>query len=76
MLDKFLSWMERRAEMKCRRKLGGIPVLMVLYQPEKPKPNVVFQCHPALEDDEYLMAEFAVIAEHIREVHSDISVVM
>lgn len=69
MIGKFLNWLVKLAERRCYRKLGGIPIMWILYKPHIPKPNVFFNLHPTLRQDEQLTAMFQEIADRIREVY-------
>ncbi len=65
MLNWFVQWAERR----CYRKLGGIPLLWITYNPHLPKPNVVCSVHPTLKEDEQLKVMFEEMADRVREVY-------
>ena len=66
MLDKLVKYFENRA----RKKMGGIPLMNIIYKPEQDIPNVVFNVHPSLAEDEYLITRFQEIADYFRENHS------
>ena len=42
MLNRLIDKLEK----KCQRKMGGIPMLWVIYKPDKPVPNMEFRLHP------------------------------
>ena len=41
LIDKLTDYWEK----KCQREMGGIPMLWVVYKPEKPVPNMEFRLH-------------------------------
>lgn len=59
-------------EKKCQRKMGGIPLLWVLYQPEKPIPNILFRPHPMFNGDEQLKQQCKVLADYMRETYPEL----
>ena len=54
-------------EKKCQREMGGIPLLWVIYKPEKPVPNMEFRLHPMFIEDEYLNCIFKEAANYMRD---------
>ena len=62
-LDKFVSWAKRRAT----RKLGGVPVVWVLYRPWEPPPNVYYHVNPECKKDLWLAERMREMADYIRE---------
>ena len=67
LLNKFLSWLEKRAEKMAIKKLGGIPLLWVIFKPWEKEPNVWFYPHPSIKHDDFLSKHFTEIAGYIRE---------
>jgi hypothetical protein len=56
-----------KLEKKCQRKMGGIPMLWVIYKPDKPVPNMEFRLHPMFKDDIALNTAFKDIADYMRD---------
>lgn len=54
-------------EKKCQRKMGGIPLLWVIYKPEKPVPNMEFRLHPMFNGDKFLNDIFKIVADYMRD---------
>ena len=54
-------------EKKCQKEMGGIPMLWVIYQPDKPIPNMVFRPHPMFNGDTALNAKCKELAEYMRD---------
>lgn len=48
------------------KKMGGIPLLWVIYQEDKPKPNVIFKLHPMFKGDWFLNETFEMVADYMR----------
>jgi len=63
LIDKLTDYWEK----KCQRKMGGIPLLWVIYKPEKPVPNMEFRLHPMFIEDEYLNYIFKEAANYMRD---------
>ncbi len=60
---RFLQWLVDTAERRAIRKLGGIPILWVIYKPWEPEPNIYFHTHGVDKRLDGLMQQ---MAEHIR----------
>ena len=67
MLNWFLIKLTDHWEKKCQKEMGGIPLLWVIYDPDKPKPNILFKLHPMFSDDKALNSAFKGVAEYMRE---------
>ena len=63
LLDKLLN----RWEKKCKEKMGGIPLLWVIYHPERPIPNIDFSPHPMFRGDAILNGKCKEMAEYMRD---------
>ena len=63
-----LNWLKR----KLKRKVGGVLIAWVVYKPEEEQPNVYFNLHPDMREDELLHENFKGIAEHIRTYYGDL----
>lgn len=46
MINKILDCIVKRLENKSRKKFGGELIMLVVYKPDNPKPNVIFNVHP------------------------------
>lgn len=62
-----LNLLTRLSEKYARWRLGGIPLMWIIYKPDKPKPNVIVNLHYAIKMDAELTRKFAELAEMIRE---------
>lgn len=71
MIDKLLDRLVGHYEKKCKKKLGGIPLLWLIYQTDKEPPNIIFNLHPDIKHDLYLNKQFTEIADYIRENYKD-----
>lgn len=71
MIDKLLDKLVKRYENKARKKVGGIPLIHLIYKPEKEIPNMIFYMHPSIKQDEYLNVRMKEIADHLRENYTD-----
>ena len=49
MLNKLLEWLIKHYKNKSRKKFGGELIMWVVYKPDKPIPNVIFNVHPELK---------------------------
>ena len=67
MLSRFLTKLTDHWEKKCKKQMGGIPLLWVIYDPDKPAPNIIFKLHPMFADDIALNSAFKGVAEYMRE---------
>lgn len=67
-----LNWLEKVLEKRAIRKLGGIPLLWIIYKPELKEKNVIFHLYPSIKHDEYLNSKFSEIADYIRENYPEI----
>jgi len=67
MLNWFLTKLTDHWEKKCKKNMGGIPLLWVIYDPEKPKPNIHFSIHPMFSGDAILNGKFKDIADYMRD---------
>jgi len=52
--------------------MGGIPILWVIYQPDKPVPNMAFRAHPMFSGDAVLNAKCKDIAEYMRDKYLEV----
>lgn len=68
----FLDKLTNHWERKCKRKMGGIPLLWVIYQPQNPVPNIVFKLHPMFTGDQYLNQQFKEIADYMRSNYAEL----
>jgi len=66
MLNWFLNKLTDHWEKKCQKKIGGIPMLWVIYEPDKPVPNMIFYPHPMFSGDTILNAKCKDIADYMR----------
>lgn len=66
-----LNWINKKLEKKSLNELGGIPILWLVYQPNKPEPNMEYKLHPSIKHDEYLKNQFKEIADYLRENYCD-----
>ena len=66
MLNWFLTKLTDHWEKKCKKKMGGIPMLWVIYQPDKPVPNMIFKLNPMFSGDAFLNENFKQVAEYMR----------
>ena len=66
LINKLIKYLENRA----KKKLGGIPLMWLIYNPEQPIPNMIFKLHPSIEHDEYLQREFKAISDYVRDKYS------
>jgi len=66
MLNWLLTKLTDHWEKKCKKEMGGIPLLWVIYKEDKPVPNIYFQLHPMFADDKYLNDTFKFIADYMR----------
>ena len=62
-----LNLLSRLSEKYARWRLGGIPIMWIIYKPHLPKPNVVVNLHYEIEQDAELTRKFTELAEMIRE---------
>ena len=62
-----LNLLSRLSEKYARWRLGGIPIMWIIYKPHLPVPNVVVSKHPDIEVDAVLSDKCAELAELIRE---------
>lgn len=67
LLDKIIKYYE----IRCKKELGGIPLLWVIYKTDKEPPNIIFNLHPDIRHDDYLNKQFTEIADYIRENYKD-----
>ena len=67
MYDFLLRFFEKRSA----KKLGGVPLLWMIYKPDQPIPNMIFKLHPSIEQDEYLNKQFKEISDYLREKYCD-----
>lgn len=72
MFNWFLTKLTDYWEKKCRKEMGGIPMCWVIYQPEKPKPNMVFKLHPMFNGDKFLNEAFKIIADYMRDKYLEV----
>lgn len=70
MIDKILDKLVKYYENRARKKIGGIPLMNIIYKPEQDIPNVVFNVHLSLAEDEYLTTRFQEVADCFRENYS------
>lgn len=70
-MKTILSWINRKIERRSLRELEGIPLLWLLYQPNKPEPNMEYRLHPSIRQDEYLKKQFKDIADYLRANYTD-----
>lgn len=62
-----LNFLSRLPEKYARWRLGGIPIMWIIYKPHLPVPNVVVNLHFEIEQDAELTRKFTELAEMIRE---------
>ena len=67
MLDRAVKYFENRA----RKKMGGIPLMWLVYKPELEAPNMIFNMHPSIMKDEYLNIRMKEMADYLRENYTD-----
>ena len=67
MLNWFLTKLTDHWEKKCKKKMGGIPMLWVIYQPDKPIPNMIFKLNPMFHGDVLLNDTFREVADYMRD---------
>ncbi|NLF83449.1 MAG: hypothetical protein GX568_05655 [Candidatus Gastranaerophilales bacterium] len=72
MLNWFLTKLTDYWEKKYQKQMGGIPMCWVIYQSDKPKPNMVFSLHPMFADDELLNSTFKGIADYMRDKYLEV----
>jgi len=72
MFNWFLTKLTDHWEKKCQKEMGGIPMLWVIYQPDKPVPNMIFRLHPMFNGDMILNAKCKDIAEYMRSNYSEV----
>ena len=48
MLSKIIDLMVKYYENKSRKRFGGELIMWVVYKPDQPEPNVIFNVHPDL----------------------------
>ena len=65
--DNMLDWLRKLS----RKHHKGILIGWIVYKPEIESPNVFFNMHPDLANDEYLSSQCKLIAEHIRKYYGD-----
>lgn len=58
-----LDWINRKLERKSIDEMGGIPLMWLIYQPNKSVPNMEFRLHPSIKHDEYIGTRFKEIAD-------------
>lgn len=66
MLNWFLTKLTDHYEKKCKKQMGGIPLLWIIYQEDNPMPNVIFKLHPMFSGDALLDDTFKKVAEYMR----------
>jgi len=66
MLNWFLTKLTDHYENKCKKEMGGIPLLWVIYHPDKPIPNIDFRPHPMFTGDMFLNEKCKEIADYMR----------
>lgn len=66
-----LDWINKRLERKSMNKMGGIPLMWLIYQPNKPEPNMEFRLYPSIKHDEYIGTRLKEIADYLRENYCD-----
>ena len=66
-VDKLTQYFEDRA----REKMGGVPLMWLVYKPELDVPNMIFNMHPSIMKDEYLNVRMKEIADHLRDNYTD-----
>ena len=66
MLNLFLTKLTDHWEKKCQKKMGGIPLLWVIYKEDEPIPNIYFRLHPMFAGDKVLNESFKTVAEYMR----------
>lgn len=66
-----LSWINRQLERKSVKKMGGIPLMWLIYKIDQPEPNMEFRLHPSIEHDEYLKKQFGDIADYLRDNYDE-----
>jgi len=66
-----LNWLPTKLtdhwEKKCKKQMGGLPLLWVIYHPDRPVPNIGFKLHPMFTGDEFLKHLFNIAADHMRD---------
>ena len=67
MIDKVLDKLVKYFENRARKKMGGIPLMWLVYEPELEAPNMIFNMHPSIIKDEYLNIRMKEIADYLRE---------
>lgn len=75
MKGKLINWvwdaLARYYEKKCKREIGGIPMLWAIYKTDSPPPNIFFSVHPCFNGDEWLSGRFKEIADYMREHYKE-----
>ncbi len=66
-----LDWINRRLERKSVKKMGGIPLMWLIYKVDQSEPNMEFRLHPSIEHDEYLQRRFSDIADYLRDNYNE-----
>jgi len=72
MLNWFLTKLTDHWEKKCQKEMGGIPMLWVIYQLDKPIPNMIFRLNPMFHGDSILNAKCKDIAEYMRDKYLEV----
>ena len=67
MIHKLIDWYLAYAERRARKRMGGVPIMWMLYSPDKEPPNVFTHLHPDIEQDEELHEAFRAAAKLVRE---------
>jgi len=67
MLNWLLTKLTNHWEKKCKKEMGGIPLLWVIYKEDEPAPNIHFSPRPMFNGDEFLNGKCKEIAEYMRD---------
>ncbi len=70
-MNWLLSILETYYRRKSYRKNKGVLIGWIVYRPGKEPPNVFFEVHPDIKEDDYLRPRFREIAEHLRRYYGD-----
>ncbi len=62
-----LDILVRLSEKYARWRLGGIPIMWIIYKPDLPKPNVIVNIHPDIKADAEISDKCVELAELVRE---------
>ena len=66
MFLRILDWLVHYAERRAIKRIGGIPLMWIIYKPDKDPPNVIYNFHPDIEQGP-LKEQLQKTADMVRE---------